>query len=293
MTFEPEHHSSPRRPLTRKAVSPFRYPGGKGFLADMLSKRVLELEGPVRTFAEPFCGGAGAAIKLLLDGHVHRIHLNDLDPCVYSAWVALVTETDRFLDRLCAVPITVEEWRKQRQISADQVSAYDFDVGFATFFLNRTSRAGIVRGSGPIGGYEQRGKWRIDARFYRSTMINRIERIGSFRDRIEISNQTAEDFLDNVSQWENTKNTFVFLDPPYFQAGSRLYLNGMGADGHVNLAEKLKTGLVNHWLMTYDDHPEIRRLYSDFDITKLDVHYSLQKNRQANEVMIQAAGEIE
>ena len=284
-----QRYSYQRRPST-KATSPFRYPGGKGFLTDLLRQKVMNLEGPKRAYAEPFCGGAGAAINLLLDRDVQQIHLNDLDPCVYSAWVALATDTDQFLERLRVIPVTVEEWQTQRQIATDHTSGYDFDAGFATFFLNRTSRAGIVKGSGPVGGYEQKGEWKIDARFYRDTMIRRIERIGELRDNIELTNQTAEDFLDDINRSGNAKNTFVFIDPPYFEIGSRLYLNGMGEDGHSKLAEKLRMGLASDWLMTYDDHPEIRRLYSNFDVTELEVLYSLQRQRRVNEVVIQAAG---
>ena len=281
------YHTYKRRPST-KATSPFRYPGGKGFLTDLLRQKVMNLDGPERAYAEPFCGGAGAAINLLLDGDVQQIHLNDLDPCVYSAWVALVTETDRFVEKLSSVLVTVDEWKKLRQVVKDHSAGYSFEVGFATFFLNRTSRAGIVKGSGPIGGYEQKGNWKIDARFYRETMIKRIKLISQFRDNIQLSNDTAEEFLDKVDRSDDAENTFVFIDPPYYEVGSRLYLNGMGETGHSKLAKKLQQGLASNWLMTYDDHPEIRRLYSNFDVTELEVLYSLQRQRRVNEVVIQA-----
>lgn len=289
MSNPAQSHSYQRRPST-KATSPFRYPGGKGFLTDLLRQKIHEMEGPKRGYAEPFCGGAGAAINLLLDGDVQQIFLNDLDPCVYSAWVAIVNETERFLEKLREVPVTVEEWKIQRKIATDHEAGYDFNVGFATYFLNRTSRAGIVVGSGPIGGYAQSGNWKIDARFYRETMIGRIERLGQFSDRIALTNEPAESFLNQIENSENAKNTFVFIDPPYFEIGSRLYLNGMGDDGHSSLAQKLLLGLKSRWLMTYDDHPEIRRLYKKFDVTELEVLYSLQRQRKVNEVVIQAAG---
>lgn len=279
-----------RRP-SKRATSPFRYPGGKGFLTDLLRQKIWRLDGPERGYAEPFCGGAGAATNLLLDGDVQHIHLNDLDPRVYSAWVAIVKETGRFVDRLRSVPVTVSEWKRQRKIAASHRVGYDFDAGFATFFLNRTSRSGIVVGSGPIGGYKQKGVWKIDARFYRETMIERIERLGKHRERIAVSNSSAEDFIEEIQQVENAPNIFVFMDPPYFEIGSRLYLNGMGDDGHGSLARMLRTGLRSEWLMTYDDHPEIRRLYEDFDVTELEVLYSLQRRRKVNEVVIQAASQ--
>ncbi|MGY6703124.1 DNA adenine methylase [Roseinatronobacter sp.] len=277
-----------RRPST-KATSPFRYPGGKGFLTDLLRKKIKRLDGPVRGYAEPYCGGAGAATNLLLEGDVEHIYLNDLDPCVFSAWNAIIHETERFLDQLEHISVTVDEWKKQREVASSHCDGYDFDVGFATFFLNRTSRAGIVIGSGPIGGYEQKGAWKVDARFYRDTMMKRIERLGLHRGQITVSNLPAEKFIDRIEGEESASSTFIFIDPPYFEIGSRLYLNGMGHDGHASLAQKLKTGLQSEWLMTYDDHPEIRRLYKGFDVTELEVLYSLQRQRKVNEVIIQAA----
>lgn len=289
MTEQKSNHSYQRRPST-KATSPFRYPGGKGFLTDLLRQKIHMLKGPTRCYAEPFCGGAGAAINLLLDGDVHEILLNDLDPCVYSAWFAIVHETDRFLDQLKNIDVTVDEWKKQRHIAASHESGYDFHAGFATFYLNRTSRAGIVVGSGPIGGYGQTGNWKIDARFYRKTMIDRIKRIGDMKYQIKITNNAAVTFIDQIDNSDEAENTFVFIDPPYYQIGSRLYLDGMIGDGHDFLARRLSTGLKSSWLMTYDDHPQIRKLYSDFNITELEVIYSLQRNRKVNEVVIQAAG---
>ena len=250
----------------------------------------MKMPGPTRNYAEPFCGGAGAAINLLLDGDAESIFLNDLDARVYSAWVAIVSETDRFVDCLKRVPVTVEEWQHQKKIAANHFDGYSFDAGFATFFLNRTSRAGIVIGSGPVGGYSQSGDWKIDARFYRDTMVSRINEIGAKRQNIIVSNLPATEFLQTLCSSDQAVNTFVFIDPPYFEIGSRLYLDGMGENGHATLAEKLRDGLAKNWIMTYDDHPEIRKLYYDFRITELEVLYSLQRQRKVNEIVIQAAG---
>jgi DNA adenine methylase len=278
-----------RRPSSQ-ARSPFRYPGGKGFLTDLLMQKVMQMPGPSRGYAEPFCGGAGAAINLLLDGDVDKIYLNDLDARVFSAWVALVSETERFVERLSNIDVTVSEWHKQKILVEEHSVGYDFDAGFATFFVNRTSRAGIITGSGPIGGYSQDSNWKIDARFYRKTMINRVNEIANNREKIIVTNRTAESFLKDLKKKSEFENTFVFIDPPYFEAGSRLYLDGMGEGGHTSLSEELKGWSTKNWLMTYDDHPEIRRLYSDFNVTELEVLYSLQRARKVSEILIQAAG---
>ena len=279
----------PRR-HAQQAASPFRYPGGKGFLTGLLaSEAKRRLVGDDRRYAEPFCGGAGAALNLLFDSTASQIALNDFDVRIYSAWHAIVNETDRFIDRIRSTPVTVETWRKMREVVEATSSSYDFDLGFATYFLNRTSTAGIVLGSGPIGGYDQAGKWKIDVRYYPESMIRRITWIGSKRDLISVSCLTAHEFLRGEVSKGKAENTFYFVDPPYIEAGSKLYLNAMDLPQHRSLAELLRSGLLPHWLLTYDDDPYVRNIYDGCDIRQLEVNYSLRRTRKAQELIIQAA----
>lgn len=80
-------------------VTPFRYPGGKAFLADLLEEKI-RANAKIKTYAEAYAGGAGAAIELMARGTVERIALNDFDRRVYSAWWAILHRTDDFLERM-------------------------------------------------------------------------------------------------------------------------------------------------------------------------------------------------
>jgi DNA adenine methylase len=271
---------------SKSASSPFRYPGGKGFLTGFLSSEVEKLSIGERHYVEAFAGGAGAAINMLQAGLVQKVHLNDIDLRVYSAWVALTQENDRFVEAIRCMPVDVETWRKAKANVDNPGVEYSFELGLATFFVNRTSRAGIVVGSGPIGGYEQAGAWKIDARFYRETMLRRIRWIGENSDRITVSRKPAVDFLKNCSETTPDERTLYFIDPPYVQIGSRLYYDGMVDGGHEDLANFMKKGSLKHWVMTYDDHVEVRRLYREFKIRSLEVSYSLGRTRKENEVVI-------
>lgn len=271
---------------SQDSASPFRYPGGKGFLTGYLSNCLQQLPSEARGYVEPFCGGAGAAINLLKDGACEEIHLNDLDSRVYSAWRAIVTETDRFLERLKGVAVDVSSWRQARETVSKSRGGYDFEVGFATFFLNRTSRAGIILGSGPIGGYDQTSAWGVDARFYLETMSKRIEWIGSKREHIFLTNLPALQFLNEHSANSSHRNLFYFIDPPYIVAGSRLYLNAMDLTSHRALSDFLQSGSLHHWVLTYDNDPLIWKLYARCQISELEVNYSLRKTRRAKEVLI-------
>ena len=268
-------------------LSPFRYPGGKAFLAGYLADAISAL--PVSgatTYVEPFCGGAGAALALLGQGKVKKVHLNDKDIRIYSAWNAILTETEQFLAALHETPVTLDTWMKCRSILTDFGDKYSFKLGFATFFINRTSRSGIIQNSGPIGGYNQAGDWKIDARYYKKTMERRIRRIKDLAGQIKITNYDGIDFLEQYSQISNEDSTLYFIDPPYVQAGNRLYYNELNNQLHHKLACLLKSGLCKHWVLTYDDSSNIRELYRNRTTKALPVNYSLQKNRKENELLI-------
>jgi DNA adenine methylase len=268
-----------------RGISPFRYPGGKAFLYKYLLGRLSALPPEPRYYAEPFCGGAGAAVILLKLGAVYQIHLNDADPKVYAAWKAILEESERFAETILGTPIDLATWHASRQIaeSARQIS---FELGFATFFLNRTSRSGIVIGAGPIGGYDQRGNWKIDARFNRDALVERVRWLGSMKDRIKITREDGLTFISRAPGRLPIDQTLFFVDPPYVTAGSRLYLNEMNEAKHIALSDMLQSGTLPHWVTTYDDHPLIRSLYRERAISDLSVTYSLQNKRKEHEIII-------
>ncbi|MDO6963991.1 DNA adenine methylase [Rhizobium alvei] len=269
------------------AASPFRYPGGKGFLTPFLKDELLRRFPKGQAgFAEPFCGGAGAALNLLLDGDVKRLFLNDADVRVYSAWRAITDETDRFISAINNTEPTIENWETSlRKLHDTNATSYDFELGFAAFFVNRTSRSGVLLGSGPIGGYDQSGKWKIDARYYKDSLSDRVAKIGALRHCIETSNLDGLTFCRALEERELLSETFLFVDPPYVKAGSRLYFDGMTVAKHDALAQWLAADVAPHWLLTYDDHPLVRENYKNKKEYRLDVRYSLGRRRTERELL--------
>ena len=202
-----------------RAYSPLRYPGGKGSLAGILGCFVETNGLRGCRYFEPFAGGAGAALRLLHEGVVSELLLNDLDRRIYAFWQAILNEHERFVDAIMSVELNVNQWKKQKEICLQPNRHSTFDLGFATFYLNRCNRSGILFGSGPIGGYSQIGAWRIDARFYRQTLAERIVRVAEQRDRIQVTNDDALRFLTtHLPRGKRRKQIFVYLDPPYPQS---------------------------------------------------------------------------
>lgn len=278
--------SYPKR-YVGNAVSPFRYPGGKGFLTPYLSEQILSRFGHSSpSFAEPFCGGAGSALNLLSDGCVEKLYLNDADYRIYSAWRAMIYETDRFIDQLHSITLDIESWISfLNKLHERPQSEYSFDVGFATFFINRTSRSGVILGSGPIGGYNQDGKWKIDARFNKESLIKKVKALGEMREGIFLSCLDGLDFCQDLEGKGVLSKTFLFIDPPYVQAGGRLYHNGMDLAKHDALAGWLLSGRAPHWLLTYDDHETVRENYASIQQYRIQVRYSLGKRRLEKELL--------
>lgn len=269
------------------ANSPLRYPGGKATLSEFLSNVLVAngLEGGI--YVEPYAGGAGAALNLLLSEYVEFIYINDADKCIYSFWKVVFNKTDELIKRICETHVSMDEWRRQRSIYLNYKDYGDVDIAFATFFLNRSNRSGILMKGGPIGGIEQVGKWKIDARFNKSELIRRINKISTFRDRVKIYNQDAIKFLKRyVVGSELEKSALVYLDPPYYVKGKQLYLNHYNHGDHEVLAKFLKSQESLKWIMTYDNTEPISCLYSDVIIKAFTLNYSANVVKMGSELMI-------
>lgn len=232
---------------------------------------------------EPFAGGAGIALELLEKEIVNDIVINDLDKGIYSFWRAILTETDRFITDIRSVELTIDEWSRQRQV-IDNCNRYSYDLGFATFYLNRTNRSGIIKG-GVIGGMKQTGNWKMDARFNREILIERIVKITKRKKHIHLYNKDVNSFIQNyLPKYQH--NAFVYFDPPYFGKGKQLYLNYFSYDDHVRIEKMIDNQVNCDWVITYDDVQEIANIYKDHILKRFDLNYSAAVKRKASEIII-------
>lgn len=280
--------------MTNKSVSPLRYPGGKSKLASFLSHTISinQIKNPI--FCEPFAGGAGLSLKLLLEGKVERIILNDVDQGIYSFWYAIFFDTQRLIDKITEIEVSLEEREKQKEIlfgcsNGKKTSGYNFDLGFATFFLNRVNVSGIIKG-GAIGGIKQTGKFKIDSRFGKPGLIAKILKLAEFRDKVKLFNLDVIDFINSVLLGDDAvgrkEYLFVFLDPPYFRQGKTLYSEFYRSEDHFCLATIIKKKLSDfHWVLTYDNESFIFDLYQNFNPKRFSLQYSANAKMTATELM--------
>jgi len=252
--------------------TPLRYPGGKQKLAPFILEILKKNDLTGCTYVEPFAGGAGVAMELLLGGHVSAVHLNDLSRPIYAFWRCVLNQTEEFCRQIASASLTVEEWRRQKAILALGKNASLLELGFSLFYLNRCNRSGITTG-GLIGGLHQSGEWTMGVRFPRNELIHRIEAIAGKRSAIVVKNMDADAFLkQHVSTLP--KKTLVYCDPPYFHKAERLYLNHYEPNDHIRVARVIQRNVRQPWIVSYDNAREIIREYAG----RRRFTYSLQYN---------------
>jgi len=264
-------------------TSPLRYPGGKGALSNFIKLTLAKnglLDGH---YAELYAGGAAIAWSLLFEEYVRHVHINDIDPAVYAFWSSVLLQTDALCRLILETPVTMMNWRRQHSIIVDPAGHSTLEIAFATFFLNRTNRSGIIRG-GVIGGKAQRGSWKLDARFNKHDLISRIQRIARYSHRITLYNLDAAEMLTDVTPGLPTQS-LLFLDPPYYSKGKDLYEHHYAQDDHLHISRLINLATSHPWIITYDSTPVLTRMYSGARRIRYDISYSAQARYSGSEVM--------
>lgn len=268
-----------------RTLSPLRYPGGKAKLARFIQKILDCNRFAGAYYAEPYAGGAAIGLSLLAFEYVDQIHLNDISYPVYAFWRSVLDHSEELCRLIANTRVSLKQWQLQKKIQATPESHSLIELGFSTFFLNRTNRSGIIKGGGPIGGHTQQGEWKLDARYYKKTLIARIQWIAERANRITLYNMDAADFLRKMAHQYGGAGMFTYLDPPYYVKGYRLYENYYTPDDHAKLAKLVQGELGNSWVVSYDDHQFLRELYGRRRSASYRLQYTAAQRRRGREIM--------
>ncbi len=269
-------------------VSPLRYPGGKALLANYISD-VLEshlLTGC--SFYETYLGGAAVSLDLLGKGSIANAVWVERDPLVYAFWHSVLNDPEGLSAAINDLDITIDTWEAFQHyrdvLSPNDVSFSLLELGVAGLFFNRTNFSGIL-GAGPIGGRNQSSKYGIDCRFNKNRIIEQIWSVSEYSDLIELHYGDAIEFMLRNAETISTGFNFVYIDPPYYTQGKKLYRYFYEDKDHLALANFIgEQGYP--WLISYDDHPRIRELYGQNEIQPIYLDYKVKSSRRAKELLI-------
>ncbi|MDR4127262.1 DNA adenine methylase [Yanghanlia caeni] len=269
---------------SNKLYTPLRYPGGKAKFAPFIAE-LMELNGlSGGHYLEPYAGGAGVALELLFHGHASHVHINDIDPAIYDFWISVTRRPDDIIRMLRDTPVNMDEWYRWRSVLRRETTASQTERGFATLFMNRTNRSGILKG-GVIGGQAQAGAYKLDARFKKDVLTKRIEKIAAHASAISVYNCDAFELLSQCSRVLPT-NSLIYLDPPYYLKGQGLYRNFYEHQDHERIAKLLQDRHFERpWVVSYDNVSQIRDMYAFSRSMEYSLKYTAQKRYKGSEVM--------
>lgn len=263
--------------------SPLRYPGGKNKLSAFLAKICVDndINGH---YVEPYSGGASVALFLLLEGFVSKITINDKDRSIYAFWHCVLNKTNQLCELIEKTEITIEEWRFQKSIQERKSSASLLELGFSTFFLNRTNRSGIIN-AGVMGGNDQLGEYLMTCRYNKPELINRIKAISKRKKDIRLYKKDAIKLIDKIQLQANQSNIVFYFDPPYYLKASSLYMNHYDQNAHELVSKKIKSIETIRWIVSYDNVKEIRELYQDTHKKEYSFKHTAYQSREGQEIL--------
>ena len=268
--------------------SPLRYPGGKNRLAKFIA-RICERNNVNGHYIEPYAGGAAVALYLLMEKYVSEITINDKDRAIYAFWHSVVHHSDALIALIQKTEINIKVWRKQKTILENKEHEPLLQLGFATFFLNRTNVSGILNG-GPIGNIHQTGTYKLDCRFNKEVLIERIRGISKCRDKIRVECMDAIDLIKKIEQEVNIANSIFYFDPPYYLKGESLYMNHYNGNDHAVLGDAIRSIKGIQWIVSYDDRLEIRKIYSGFRKKMYELVHSARSSHLGKEIIFFSGG---
>lgn len=264
--------------------SPLRYPGGKYTLAPYVKRILVENQLERGHYVEPYAGGAGLALGLLFSGYASEIHLNDLNASVHNFWDVALNHNSELCKLVAQTDVSIAERGKQKERYMQNIAFDPIKHAFATFFLNRTNRSGILT-AGVIGGLRQTGRYKLDARYNKEGLLDKLKKLNKFRSRIHLYNQDAADLISTTLP-QLPSRALVYFDPPYYVKGQNLYQNHYLHDDHSMIAELIQASDIKHWMVSYDNVPQISALYPDRRNITYNLSYSAQRHMQGSEIII-------
>lgn len=224
--------------------SPFRYAGGKFYAR----KLILEYVPPNHShYVEPFAGGASI---FFAKPKAENSWLNDVDEELVNCFTIIRDNPEGLIKGLDGEGASKE----RHSYFKNEFQAHtNLERAIRWFYLNRTSYSGIMNMQNCYWGYGD--KYSMRPENWPRNILQSSKKLQNVR-------ITSFDFERVII--EVPDGAFLFIDPPYFNADQeKFYTHAFLHGEHIRLCEVLKNNSYRFkFLLTYDDSPDIRELYS-------------------------------
>ena len=247
-----------------------RYPGGKS----KLKKKILPFIVPssdVVEYREPFFGGGSIGVDFLSSSSIPQVWVNDFDKHLANMWNSVIHNPEPLKEMIRSFKPTVQSFYDfKAALTSDMADSVT--SGFYKLAIHQMSYSGLgVKAGGPIGGVNQTSNYSVDCRWSPDNICKKIDKIHTMLSSKQ-TKCTSVSFEDVIL--DESVKAFLYLDPPYYDKGGDLYFHAFNHQQHVDLSQLLRQS--NHeWVLSYDDMPEIRNMYSWAKITEIDATYTI------------------
>lgn len=261
-----------------------RYPGGKQKISKIILEKVESFLNCQSEYIEPFFGGGSIGLSLFKKRKIEKAKINDKDFSLYCLWTSVLKYPDKLIEKTLSYTPEVEDFysykdyliKTKRSCLEEDI----IDIGFKKLVIHQISYSGLgVKSGGPLGGKEQKSKYKIDCRWNSNKIANKIQKCHILFKTTEVE-CTCCDFSETLN---GNENTVYFLDPPYYVKGNQLYSVFFSIKDHFTLCELLKKS-KSKWVLSYDDCEEIRKMYDWAKIETIPIKYTLNIGKNAKPI---------
>jgi DNA adenine methylase len=237
-------------------VGPLPYIGGKNRLA----KQIIAMLPDHITYVEPFAGGA----QVLFHKPPSNVEvLNDLDFDIVNFFRVCQWHYEELVCylRYCLASRKLHELH----VKSDPSTLTDVQRAGRFYYLQKNSFGGLIVRQKFHYGVTQSSNYNPER------IPEVIEQAHRRLQRVQVECLPYGQIIEKYDR----PTTVFYFDPPYWRR--RLYRHNFTDQDFIELERRMRT-IKGKFLMSIDDHPEIRRIFGDWHLQPVDIAYTAQRN---------------
>ena len=205
------------------------------------------------TYVEPFIG---AGSVFLATEREQKEIINDIDPDIYHIWKDLTRVSQQDVDRYT---FKLSRTKFQRMKKSEPTTPVE--RLYRNLYLSFCSFGGLRKGI--MTKHLEVPECSVTFR----------KRFKEVQERLKGVTILNKDYKKVVSRYDS-KHTFFYFDPPYYNTQNKYTFSNIDFTELQNVLR----GIKGYFLLSINDHPDIRRLFKDFEIRKIsNVRYTSNK----------------